>query len=68
MLQFEEKKLSLDVLTKILVEIPGITKKQRIKDGDKQFVKGISFEINDIVEWIDDTLEISEDYKNKLGI
>ncbi len=59
MLRFENKKLTVDALSKILLEIPGITKKQRINDGDKQYVRGLSINLSDVIDWINNTLEIS---------
>jgi hypothetical protein len=56
MLQFEEKKLTIAILTEILTEIPGISN-QRIKN-----VRTISIIVNETIQWIIDTLEIPDKY------
>jgi phage anti-repressor protein len=70
MLQFGEK-LRISELRSILCGIPGIKRKEHIKEDGHDYLKGLQFNLKEITEWIENTLEYkyeddsTDDTKNK---
>ena len=52
------EKMKIGELHKILLEVPGVTFKQRIKDDNSKCAKGLTFDTQKINKWIKESLEL----------
>jgi hypothetical protein len=66
MLQFDNPKLTTTGLLEILVTIPGISRRT-IRDNG-QTIKGLKIDTKEVITWINDTLEIPDEFSKILLI
>ena len=53
------KKLTMTKVLETLKEIDGITLKQRIKDGESKYCKGLQFERSEIDNWVKENIDFN---------